>query len=48
MVRFPHLRLNVVLGYLKTTSQATYFRNMADMSDPTTAAYMKAHPGDDL
>lgn len=41
----PFMKSMEVAGsYLKTSDQATYFQSNADMTDPETAAYMKAHP----
>lgn len=36
--------MEIARSQLKMTDQPTYFHNTADMTDPTTAAYVKSHP----
>jgi hypothetical protein len=40
--------INIAQGYLKTSSESVYSFNMADMSDPTTAAYVNTHPNQSI
>lgn len=45
----PFIRsLDVAQTYLKVTTEATYTRSKADLSDPATAAYMQEHPNYNL